>query len=427
MNYRQNNKINQITTDTLVIGVDIAKYTHVARAVDERGIELSKKIAFKNTLEGFLAFEKWIYDTKIVHQKSHIVIGMEPTGHYWGNLSHYLLEKEYLLVVVNPMHVKKSKELDDNNPTKTDAKDARIIATLVKDGRFSAHNFPDEIYSDLRNAMNHRTRILKNLQQTKNQIHGWYDRFFPEYHQVFKGCCSQTLLFILSEYGLPQDIAAEDPNTIYENLPQRLRISSGKKKIQALWEQCKKSVGIKSHRFAKTELRNLINTYTFYQKELQEIEEAIESLSTEIEEIQQLQKINGIGLVTACGIIAELGDVRKYKDYRQLYKMAGLSLKEESSGLKKGKTTISRRGRSDLRKTLYQAVFSLIVNNEAFKELHHYYKTRAKNQLCGKASIIALCRKLLRILFTLVHKKVEYDERKMLKDITHPKEFLVAA
>ena len=58
MNYRQNNKINQITTDTLVIGVDIAKYMHVARAIDDRGIELTKKIASKNTLEGFLAFEK---------------------------------------------------------------------------------------------------------------------------------------------------------------------------------------------------------------------------------------------------------------------------------------------------------------------------------------------------------------------------------
>ena len=40
-------------------------------------------------------------------------------------------------VVVNPMHVKKSKELDDNSPTKNDVKDAKVIAQLVKDGRYA--------------------------------------------------------------------------------------------------------------------------------------------------------------------------------------------------------------------------------------------------------------------------------------------------
>lgn len=46
MNYRQNSKINQITTTTAIIGVDIAKFEHVARAVDDRGRELSKKNIF---------------------------------------------------------------------------------------------------------------------------------------------------------------------------------------------------------------------------------------------------------------------------------------------------------------------------------------------------------------------------------------------
>src|SRR5690606_40052061 len=62
---------------------------------------------------------------------------LEPTGHYWLNLAYFLDEKGIPLVMTNPMHVKRSKELDDNLPTKHDAKDALVIARLVKDGRFS--------------------------------------------------------------------------------------------------------------------------------------------------------------------------------------------------------------------------------------------------------------------------------------------------
>jgi transposase len=78
-------------------------------------------------------------------QKS--IIGVEPTGHYWLNLAHFLKEKDIKLVVVNPMHVKKSKELDYNSPTKNDVKDAKIIAQLVKDGRYAEPNIPQGVYS----------------------------------------------------------------------------------------------------------------------------------------------------------------------------------------------------------------------------------------------------------------------------------------
>lgn len=69
--------------------------------------------------------------------KTDVLPGMEPTGHYWFELGKFLQDNGMKPVLVNPHHVKKSKELDDNNPTKNDRKDPKVIAGLINEGRFS--------------------------------------------------------------------------------------------------------------------------------------------------------------------------------------------------------------------------------------------------------------------------------------------------
>ena len=132
----QNAKIEAITEKTLVLGIDVGSETHYARAFDYRGIEYSKKpFKFSNTEAGFVTFKEWILDIKERHEKDKVVLGMEPTGHYWFNLGKFLQDNEMKPVLVNPHHVKKSKELDDNHPTKNDRKDPKVIAGLVREGR----------------------------------------------------------------------------------------------------------------------------------------------------------------------------------------------------------------------------------------------------------------------------------------------------
>lgn len=142
---------------------------------------------------------------------------------------------------------------------------------------------------------------------------------------------------------------------------------------------------------------------------------------------QKIMQIKGIGLTTASGVVAEFGEIKKYKTSKQMIKMAGLALTEDSSGQKKGQMSISKCGRKDLRKILYQAVVGMIRTNPAFKELYEYYRYRAKNQLSGKQAIIVLVTKLLRIIHTIVVKDVDYDEEKMLEAIHHPEEFITPA
>ncbi len=90
MNYNQNNKIAQITSKTLVIGLDIAKHKHVGLAQDYRGLEYGKQLYFENTKVGFDSFVEWIKVLMTQHHLNHVIVGMEPTGHYWLNLAHFL-------------------------------------------------------------------------------------------------------------------------------------------------------------------------------------------------------------------------------------------------------------------------------------------------------------------------------------------------
>src|SRR5699024_7447640 len=127
MDFTQNKRITQITAQTLIIGVDIAKHKHVARAIDDRGMDLTKRVVFTNTQEGFNQLMEWAKKLSEDHERPNIMIGMEPTGHYWLNLAYYLKAEGIKTVVVNPMKVKRSKELDDDSPTKNDTKDAKVI------------------------------------------------------------------------------------------------------------------------------------------------------------------------------------------------------------------------------------------------------------------------------------------------------------
>ncbi|MGO4543025.1 transposase [Paenibacillus sp. 2TAB19] len=114
MHSTQNERIDQITSSTLVVGVDIAKFKHVARAQDYRGVEHGKPITFENNREGFEIFVCWFQKILTEQGFKDVIVGMETTGQYWLNLAHILREKQVKYGVVNPLHVKKTKELDDN-------------------------------------------------------------------------------------------------------------------------------------------------------------------------------------------------------------------------------------------------------------------------------------------------------------------------
>ncbi len=187
MNYNtQNAKIASITEKTLIVGIDVGSETHYARAFDWRNYEYSKKpLEFSNTEAGFLTLKAWMEDLSEKYGKTAVIPGMEPTGHYWFALGKFLQDSGMKPVHVNPHHVKKSKELDDNNPNKNDRKDPKTIAALVNEQRCSYPYIRVKIYPEIRSLSHLRFQTQEELTRIKNRIARWFSIYFPEYKAVY--------------------------------------------------------------------------------------------------------------------------------------------------------------------------------------------------------------------------------------------------
>lgn len=420
MNYTQNEKIMSITEKTLIVGIDIAKATHYARAFDYRGIELAKVFRFENTREGLESFKEWMNSLAKDTGKSKSIVGMEPTGHYWLNLGHFLKDEGVQLVLVNPFHVKRSKELDDNSPTKNDRKDPKTIAKLVIDGRYSEPYIPEGIYSDLRVVMDIRDTISKSLNRIKNRVIRWLDKYFPEFFDVFGDWKGKAALITLKEFPTPEKIIATGIDNIVAIWRKEISRAVGVKRAAKLVEAAKRSIGVREGlRMAQKELRVILQQYDLYMGQLSEIEADMEELALQVPGVKEMLTVKGIGITTAAGFMAEVGDIRRFSHPSQIQKLAGLNLVENSSGTHKGQTTISKRGRSKLRSVLFKVIMPLVAKNDEFKLLHEHYTTRRENPLKKKQSLILLCCKLIRILYALINKRVAYSPEKLLKNISY--------
>jgi transposase len=424
----QNKKIEAITETTLVIGIDVGSETHYARAFDHRGLEYSKKpFKFSNNEAGFATFKAWILEYKEAHGKDKVVPGMEPTGHYWFNLGKFLQDNEMKPVLVNPHHVKKSKELDDNLQTKNDRKDPKVIAGLVKEGRYMIPYLPDGVYADLRTASNVRFQIQSELTRIQNRIGRWFNIYFPEYRTVYGNIDAISGMMVLKQAPLPDDIltlGVDGINRIWRDAKLR---AVGKKRAQTLVTAAEHSVGSKEGATAaRMEIRMLIEDYESRNARLQEIMTLIDELVKQIPMAEKLLGIKGVGIKTVSGFLAEVGDINRFNNPKELQKLAGLAIVENSSGKHKGETTISRRGRKRLRYLLFEVAMSLVAKNREFAEMHHYYTTREQNPLKKMQSLMAVAAKLIRVFYVILTKGVDYDPKKMVDDIRRPVAYLQA-
>ena len=346
MNYNtQNAKIASITEKTLIVGIDVGSETHFARAFDWRNYEYTKKpLEFSNTEAGFLTFKEWMEDIVEKHGKTAVIPGMEPTGHYC-----------YPYI-------------------------------------------PTGVYAEIRSLSNLRFQTQEEITRIKNRIARWFAIYFPEYKDVYGDLKAVSGRMVLKVAPLPEDIrepGVEGVNKIWRDAKLR---GAGMKMAKTLVSAAEHSVGSKeAPEAARMEIKNLLNDMDVYVSRLGEQLQRLEGKMKEVPYVDKLMEIKGIGLVTVSGFIAEVGDIGRFDNPKQLQKLAGYAIVANDSGKHNGESRISYRGRKHLRYVLYEAAVSVVGKNSEFREIHEYYQTRKKNPLKKMQSVVAVACKLIRI------------------------------
>lgn len=403
-------KLEAITPSTLIVGVDIAKAVQWARFVDYRGLEIGKALRFQNDQIGFGNILASIITNCNQRKLNNVIVGMEPTGHYWKTLANYLMLQGIAVVMVNPYHTKRAKELDDNSPTKNDKKDALTIAKLVRDGRYYETYMPQDIYAELRVLSTARISLMKRRNALQNTITAVLDEYFPEIETVFKNpLTGKASLQILKYCPFPALILQMSVDEIVEEIKKAVKKTVGRKKAQQLLDAAKTSIGVRyGIASAKLKIGLMIEELELLTDQLVRLEVEMKKALTATGCAAIILSVPGIGVVTAASFLGEIGDPMRFENPRQISRMAGYNLVEESSGKNKSGTVISKRGRKNLRSILYQMAFTLVAVNEEMKALYAYLKTRPNNPLKKKQALIVIAKKVISVLYNLVKKKTEY-------------------
>jgi len=338
-----------------------------------------------------------------------------------------MTKQGFKVVGVNPYHTKKAKELDDNSQTKSDKKDAITIARLVKDGRYFDPYMPQDVYAELRVLSNTRIGILKRSSAIKNNITAMLDEYFPEIVAVFKnpikGKASRQ---ILKSCPFPSMIIALGEVGVLSEIRKAVKKTVGIKKVRELIEAAQQSIGVEyGLESTKLKMDIMVSELELIETQLTAIENLMEQMLESTGYAKQMLGIKGIGVISAASFLGEIGDPLRFENSRQISGYAGYNLVEDSSGKNKSGTSISKRGRKQLRGLLYKMAVTMVATNPEMKELYNHLKTRKNNPLKKKQALVVIAKKIITIIYSILKKNESYKPELVLGQVRQ--EMLLAA
>lgn len=406
MTSNKTEKIKTINEKTLIVALDIGKKVHYGYFRTPKSKDI-KPFPFYNTGKSFKKFWEKLRAFKEKHMLDEVVVGFESTGPYAEPISNYLRKKSVKLVQVNPMHTKRIKELTGNSPNKTDKKDPRVIADVISLGHALTVVVPEGAAAQLRRLTHARERAIVRRTAMNNQLQHLVFVIFPELVSIIKPA-TKTGMYLIKNYSDPESIISAGIGTLCNIVRKVSRGRFGIDRAEKLYNAAEQSVGITEGKESiLLEMRHLVSNIENENRYIESLEEQMIEHLEQIPYSHSILSIKGIGHVTAAGLIGEVGDFNKFNTISEITKLAGLDLFEISSGQFKGQRRISKRGRPMMRKLLFFAAINMVKSTGI---MHEKYKQMLDRGMLKMKALIAITRKILGIIFAIVHNNTVYIE-----------------
>ncbi|WP_304964605.1 IS110 family transposase [uncultured Oscillibacter sp.] len=386
-----------------IVGIDIAKRSHMVRVIDSEGRTVCKPFSIRNSCSGCNALLERL--RKLTTHKSEFLFAMESTAHYWLALYTRLRKEGYQVVVLNPIQTDAMRDMlmEEN---KTDEIDTLVIAETIRFGRYKPSSVPQEKLLALRELCRNRFYLIDMGSDLKRKITALLDQVFPEFEGQFSSIFGKTALAVLRQYPTPEKLSRAQTGKLTEVLQQASNGRFGEWKATQLRELAKDSFGIPDCEGVYSTLLLL------YLDQLQSLQDAATALEKRIAALfsqfdSTLPSITGIGPVLGAVILSEIRDISCFASADKVAAYAGLNPKVKQSGdMKSIAVHMSKRGSPYLRRAIWLASTVAVQFDPMFKA---YYEKKAAEGLRHMNIIGHASKKMTAVIFAVMRDNKIYE------------------
>ena len=384
----------------IYVGIDIAKNTHWASAMNSDGEILLEPFSFQNNNEGFQKFISKLSN----FDKQKMLIGLESTAHYGENIISYLFNLDYKIGIINPIQTSNLRK-SNIRKTKNDKVDTFIIIKSLSLNNYNLVTTRDINNIKLKGLSRSRHNLIVMRSRSKIQLASFIDQLFPELNQFFKGNLHLNVSYqLLKEYSSPKQISSLHLTKLSNILHDNSHGRYNKQDAIRLRDLAKNSVGIDNPTLS-LQIKQAILQIELYSEQIEEVEKLSKQILDEMK--SKLLTIPGMSYNQATVIHGFIGDINRFNKSCQLLAYAGLDPSTYQSGNFEARSTrMSKRGNSLLRYNLVYAAHNLVLHNKTFKEYYDLKRSQGKTHYCALGHC---AHKLVRIIFKMLKSNVDFD------------------
>lgn len=344
-----------------------------------------------------------------------VVAGFEATGNYHRPLAFRLLEAGVTLRLVSSVALARTREALHNGWDKNDPKDAQVILHMLKIG--ATQTYLDPIRAGI-NDIQELSKTHEIVSKAKTEL--WHrllthylPLYFPEVARFAGNSRSDWFLAFLEAFPTPAIITAHAKDAFVEAAWDVVGKKVSKARLLGdIYETARGSIGlpVPLDSTAVTMFRMVIAEGRSLIRQRNAIEEQAHAALTDNADYRRLRQLPGIGPIHAMTILAEAGDLRRFRHHRQFLKFCGLDLATHQSGQFRGQTKLSKFGNARLRRTFWMAAqVAIRQRDNSFRAKFERYiaKDRDNPDLRRKA-LTAVTAKMARTAHAVIKTGTDY-------------------
>ena len=390
------------------VGIDVSKGKSTVAILSAVGEVIEEPFEIKHDIEGLNFLEEKLKD--IPNEDLKIV--MEETGTYHLPVLGYLLDKGYFVVAENALKIKKY--LDRGlRKAKTDKKDSYKLAEYTCNNWYKLNKVRenDEAYDNLRFLSRQYINNINVQVKQKNNFSNLCDLLFPGYYQLLDENNFILGLEIFKKYYHPEIVTNKKQSQFVEEIDKLAKKlghkGAGITLANKIYLLAQKTISPRpNNEYAQLSAISCADALILTIKTTTTIISEMDKLARELPEYDVISEISGCGKKLTSRIIAEIGDVRRFKNAGSIIAYAGLDAPPYQSGqFEATNRHISKRGNKYLRKTGYEVMKSIKSSCKSDNALKSYIIKKENEGKLKKVAKIAGLNKFLRMYYGIVKRK----------------------